>query len=223
MKLKMIMLMVLVSSGALLGTANLASAAIQDEVKGSEDGKGGTSHGYIKLTPGDDDTGVTKPIEETDPPGGTDNEGVLTLDNVAPLLFDTHKLEGKEQVYKSIVNNSNIQVTDKRGDEAGWNVQVSQTVFQDVTDNTKKLKGTTLVLPIGTFKNAGANVSLAPILMSVEVNDKPAVLMNAAKGSGAGTWANIFEKDEITLTIPAGNKTGEYLSTITWSLLDAPV
>lgn len=221
MKLKMIAVMGLFGAGLLVGTSTVL-AAPQDEVKGSEDGKGGTSHGYINLTPGDKDTGPTDPIEPTEPPGKTDNEGELTIDNVAPLLFNTHKLDGKEQVYTSAVANSNIQVSDKRGEEAGWNVQVSQTEFKDMKDATKKLKGTKLVLPVGTLKTAGTNVSLAPEVYSVEVNANPVVVMNAAKGAGAGTWANIFDKEEIKLTVPAGNKKGEYMSTVTWSLMDAP-
>ncbi|MGO2962843.1 MAG: WxL domain-containing protein [Carnobacterium maltaromaticum] len=220
MKLRMILVMGLIGSTMLAGSA---SAAIQDEVKGSADGKGGESHGYIQLTPGDaEEGGATEPTEPTDPPGGTDNEGDLTLDNIAPLLFDTHKLEGNEQVYTSIVTNSNVQVTDKRGEEAGWNLQVSQTAFVDKVDATKVLKGTKLILPIGTLKDLG-NVSLAPELRSVELNENPAILMNATKGSGAGTWTNIFNKDEVQLTVPAGNKTGEYMSTVTWTLMDAPV
>lgn len=221
MKLKTMTMIGLIGGSMFFG-ASVTNAAPQDEVTGSEDGKGGTSHGYINLTPGDTDTGKTDPIEPTNPPGGTGNEGVLTLDNVAPLLFSTHKLDGKEQVYTSVVENSNIQVTDKRGEEAGWNVQVSQTAFKDTTDATKILKGAKLILPAGVVKADEGNVSLAPTVRSVEVNSDLAVLMNAATGSGAGTWRTVFDKDEVKLTVPAGNKKGEYMSTVTWTLMDAP-
>ena len=220
MKLKTMTMLGLIGSGMLLG-ASTSTAAPQDVVTGSEDGKGGTSHGYINLTPGDTDDEITEPEEPTVPPGGTGNKGILTLDNIAPLLFSTHKLDGKEQVYTSVVENSNIQVTDKRGEEAGWNVQVSQTPFKDMIDETKVLKGAKLVLPAGTVKAEG-NISLAPTVRSVEINADLAVLMNAATGSGAGTWRTVFDKDEIKLTVPAGNKKGEYMSTVTWTLMDAP-
>ncbi|WP_257963779.1 WxL domain-containing protein, partial [Carnobacterium maltaromaticum] len=123
MKLKAMTVVGLIGSSMLVGTST-STAAPQDVVTGSEDGKGGTSHGYINLTPGDSDTGKTDP---TDPSGETGNEGILTIDHVVPLLFSSHKLEGKEQIYTSVVENPNVQVTDKRGEEAGWNVQVSQT------------------------------------------------------------------------------------------------
>ena len=220
MKLKTMTMLGLMGSGMLLG-ASTVLAAPQDVVTGSEDGKGGTSHGYINLTPGDSDTGKTDPTDPTDPSGETGNEGILTIDHVVPLLFSSHKLEGKEQIYTSVVDRPNVQVTDKRGEEAGWNVQVSQTAFVDQTDATKTLKGAKLVLPVGTLKDVG-NVSLAPELYAVEVNDAPATFMNAKTGSGAGTWTNFFDKDEIKLTVPAGNKKGEYMSTVTWTLMDAP-
>lgn len=221
MKVKTMTILGLIGSGMLIG-ATSASAAIEDEIIGSSDGKGGTSHGYINLTPGKDD-GVTNPVEPTVPPGGTVNKGVLTLDNIAPLLFSTHKLDGKKQVYTSVVENSNIQVSDKRGEEAGWHVQVSQTPFIDKVDNTKVLKGTTLVLPAGVVKAADSdNVSLAPTVSSVEVNADLATLMSSAKGTGAGTWLTVFDKNEVKLTVAAGNKKGEYMSIVTWALMDAP-
>lgn len=222
MKLKTMTMLGLIGSGMFIGT-NIANAAEpQDEVKGSADGKGGTSHGYINLVPGDTDTGKTDPEEPTVPPGGTGNEGILTLDNIAPLLFSTHKLDGKEQIYTSVVENSNIQVTDKRGEEEGWHVQVSQTPFVDKVDKTKVLKGTRLTLPAGVVKSDVGNVSLAPTVSSVEVNGDLATLMSAAKGSGAGTWRTVFNKDEVKLAVAAGNKKGEYMSTVTWTLSDAP-
>lgn len=220
MKLRTMTILGLIGSGMLVG-ASTATAAPQDEVLGSADGKGGTSHGYVNLTSGD--TGPKEPLEPTIPPGDLNNEGVLTLDNIAPLLFSTHKLEGKEQVYTSVVENSNVQVTDVRGEETGWNVQVSQTPFKDMVDETKVLKGAKLILPVGVVKAEEGNVSLAPTVQSVEVNADTAVLMNAAAGTGAGTWYTIFDKDEVKLTVPAGNKKGEYMSTVTWSLMDAPV
>lgn len=227
MKLKMMAAVGLIGSGMLVGTSvvNAEETAVQEEtpvqeeIKGSANGKGGTSHGYINLTQGDDT--ITEPEEPTVPPGGTHNKGVLTLDNIAPLLFSTHKLDGQQQVYTSVVENSNVQVTDKRGDEAGWHVQVSQTPFVDKLDSTKVLKGTTLILPAGVVKSAG-NISVAPTVNAVEVNADLATLMSAAKGSGAGTWRTVFDKDEVKLTVAAGNKKGEYMSTVTWALMDAP-
>lgn len=221
MNLKKVVLVVFLGS-AILGATTVVKAAPQDEILGSTNGLGGTSHGYIKLTPGDVTVGPVAPVKPTTPKGDTGNAGPLTIDNVAPLLFDTHKLEGKEQVYTSSVVGSNVQVTDNRGEEAGWSVQVSQTQFKDVVDPLKILKGAKLTLPVGTIETAGTNVSLQPMVYAVEVNETPVTLINAAKGSGAGTWVNTFAEKDLKLTVPAGNRNGEYMSTVTWSLTDAP-
>lgn len=46
--------------------------------------------------------------------------------------------------------------------------------------------------------------------------------MAANKNNGLGTWMDKFNASEVKLTVPAGNLAGEYVSTLTWSLLDAP-
>ncbi|WP_317946506.1 LPXTG cell wall anchor domain-containing protein, partial [Carnobacterium maltaromaticum] len=65
MKLKTMTMLGLIGTGMLVGTSIANAAEPQDEVKGSADGKGGTSHGYINLVPGDTDTGKTDPEEPT--------------------------------------------------------------------------------------------------------------------------------------------------------------
>ncbi|WP_317944918.1 LPXTG cell wall anchor domain-containing protein, partial [Carnobacterium maltaromaticum] len=65
MKLKTMTMLGLIGTGMLVGTSIADAAEPQDEVKGSADGKGGTSHGYINLVPGDTDTGKTDPEEPT--------------------------------------------------------------------------------------------------------------------------------------------------------------
>ncbi|WP_201785356.1 WxL domain-containing protein, partial [Carnobacterium maltaromaticum] len=41
---------------------------------------------------------------------------------------------------------------------------------------------------------------------------------------GRSSWSNAFEGngEKVTLAVPAGNKVASYVSTITWSLEDAP-
>ncbi|CAD5898794.1 conserved exported hypothetical protein [Carnobacterium maltaromaticum] len=235
-------------AGLLLTTVALTSigtvsAVDPNEVTGTPDGKGGKSHGYVKLEAGDGEGeegggGVTEPAKPTDPSGETGNEGVLTIDHVAILNFGSQKLSGKKVVYSNIVgavNSPNVQVTDKRGTEEGWRVMVSQTPFVDVTPNKGgKELAAQLTLPAGTIESVDAsNVSLPPVSSEVvEVNASPSLLMKASpgvetpgvptKGQGAGTWINSLPEAEIKLAIPAGNTVGEYISTMTWSLMDAP-
>lgn len=211
---------------SVLGMASTSFAAVDPtEVTGTEDGKGATSHGYIKLTPGDETTGPTDPIDPSEPGGETGNKGPLTIDNVSPLLFGEHELVGSESVYTTETKNPNAQVTDKRGKAEGWTLQVVSSEFVDQANEKNILKGALLVLPAGKAVSSLGNISTAPTTRGVALstnNGTAETLMQAEKESGMGTWVDKFDSSEVKLVVPAGNKTGEYVSTLTWSLLDAP-
>ncbi|MGG4397586.1 WxL domain-containing protein [Paenibacillus thiaminolyticus] len=183
-----------------------------------------TSQGSITIT--SEDT-VTPPIEPSEPGGETGNEGTLTIDNVSPLLFASHTLAGGDVTYTTTTKNPNVQVTDIRGTGAGWTLQVSATPFKDKTDNTKVLKGAIVTLPIGMLITSQDNVSTAPTAKQVQLSTDsdvtaPENLMVAKADTGLGTWVDKFDASEVTIQVPAGNLTGDYVSTLYWSLLDAP-
>lgn len=215
-----------VAATFLFSASITASAAIdQNEVIGTDGGKGAVSHGYVKLTPGDQETGPTAPIEPSIPGGATGNEGPLTIDNASPLLFGENKIEGGKMVFTTTTQNPNVQVTDKRGEGQGWNLQVKTADFIDQVDAKKILKGAELSLPVGTATPAAGNISVAPTVNAVvlsSTNAKAQTIMAAAKNNGLGTWVDKFDASQVKLTVPAGNLVGEYVSTLTWSLLDAP-
>ncbi|MGE6610753.1 WxL domain-containing protein [Peribacillus sp. NPDC076916] len=208
-------------------TPTFASAVDPTEVLGSESGKGATSHGHITITPADETTGPTDPIVPSEPDGETGNTGALTIDNVSPLEFNTHQLSGGAVEYSTTTKNPNVQITDIRGTGAGWTLQVSTSPFKDQTDETKILKGASVTLPIGTAVTTPGNVSPAPELRAVQLGTDsavttPQILMTAEKLKGMGTWVDQFEPSSLKIIVPAGNLAGEYVSTLTWSLLDAP-
>ena len=218
----------IVSAAALFVFATPSFAAIDPlEVLASPGGKGATSHGHITITPGDETTEPTQPLIPSEPGGETGNTGALTIDNVSPLLFDTHQLSSELVVYTTSTQNPNVQVTDVRGSGAGWTLQVSTTPFVDQTDSSKILKGAVVTLPIGTAKTTEGNVSNAPELRELKLGTdseqtEPDVLMTAQANSGMGTWVDEFDPNEVTISVPSGNLAGDYVSTLTWSLVDAP-
>jgi hypothetical protein len=196
------------------------------EVLGSPDGQGATSHGHITITPGDGTTGPTPPIEPSLPGGETGNVGSLTIDHVSPLEFDTHQLASGSVEYTTTTQNPNVQVTDTRGTGAGWTLQVSTLPFVDQTDNSKILKGAVVTLPIGTAVSPG-NISIAPEMYEVQlgtdsVETTPQVLMKAQADTGMGTWVDKFDPSAVKISVPSGNLAGDYVSTLKWSLVDAP-
>lgn len=183
-----------------------------------------TSQGSITIT---SEETVTPPIEPSEPGGETGNKGTLTIDNVSPLLFASHTLAGGDITYTTTTTNPNVQVTDIRGTGAGWTLQVSATPFKDKTDNTKVLKGAIVTLPVGTLLTSQDNVSTAPTAKAMELSTDsditaPQNLMVAAANAGMGTWVDKFDASQVTIQVPAGNLTGDYVSTLYWSLLDAP-
>lgn len=214
-----------VAASCLFSASITASAAVdQNEVIGSEDGKGATTHGYVKLISGDAEK-PTEPLESSDPSGETGNKGVLTIDNASPLLFGENNIKGGVMIFETKTDKPNVQVTDKRGEGQGWSLQVKTTDFVDQVDAKKILKGAELTLPVGTIVPAPGNISVAPTAATATLtstNAKAQPIMTAAKNNGLGTWVDKFDSTQVKLMIPAGNLVGEYVSTLTWSLLDAP-
>ncbi|MEI5994502.1 WxL domain-containing protein [Candidatus Enterococcus mansonii] len=218
--------------GTLLSTVLLAGGAVahaeSDDWKtviGTPDGKGATSHAHMTLQPGDETTDPTDPIDPSEPGGETGNKGPLTIDNVTPLEFGEHKLAGGESIYSATSDHPNVQVTDNRGEGKGWTLQVTSSQFTDVTDVKKTLKGAVLTIPTGELKTTEGNVSEKPTAKEVHLTtDKPTaeVLMVATDKTGMGTWEDLFNAEKVTVKVPAGNFSGEYVSTLTWTMLDTP-
>lgn len=201
------------------------ATATETNVAGSEEGTGAKSHGHVIITPKDGTTEPEKPIEPSDPSGSTGNKGALTINNVTPLLFGAHQLEGGKQTFTVTSKKPNVDISDNRGDKIGWDLQVTSSSFVDKLDATKTLKGAVIVIPVGELKTTEGNVSDAPAAYAVELDTtKPvsATIMSATSETGKGQWANIFDEKAVKLIVPAGNLKGEYLSTLTWSLIDAP-
>ncbi|HEY4431740.1 MAG TPA: WxL domain-containing protein [Paenibacillus sp.] len=216
MNIKKGLLQVLIFSTAILTIGTSVAAGAETSTT--------TSQGSITITAGNS---ATDPIDPSDPSGETGNSGPLSIDNVSPLLFDTHQLAGGKVTYTTTTTNPNVQVTDTRGTGAGWTLQVSATPFKDKTENTKVLKGATVTLPAGSLVTTPANISTAPEARIVELStdtDKtaPQNLMVAKGNTGLGTWVDKFNASNVTIDIPAGNLAGDYTSTLYWSLLDAP-
>ncbi|MNO34935.1 hypothetical protein D3C76_249810 [compost metagenome] len=216
MNIKKGLLQILILSTTILTIGTSAAAGAETSTS--------TSQGSITITPGNSET---DPIEPSEPGGETGNTGPLTIDNVSPLLFDTHQLAGGKVTYTTTTTNPNVQVTDTRGTGAGWTLQVSATPFKEKTETAKVLRGATVTLPVGSLVTTPGNISAAPEARVVELStdsDKtaPQNLMVAKVNTGLGTWVDKFSASSVTIDIPAGNLSGDYASTLYWSLLDAP-
>lgn len=184
-----------------------------------------TSTGKVSLLEGDA-TKPTAPIEPGDGGGETGQVGVLTIDNATPLNFGSVALTGNGQTLKNTAKAPNVQVTDKRGTGAGWNVTVKSSEFKDATTPTHTLKGAVISFPAGTATSSDATNVAKPVTSDLKVNadgtSGAQVIMTAGKDLGLGTWADIMPADGVTLDIAGGAYVGEYTAQLTWTLADTP-
>ena len=171
-------------------------------------------------TPGENDP-------EDDPTGNT---GPLTLDYVSSVHFGEQKIESKDMVYESTILRPFIQVTDRRGTGAGWQVTAQLSEFN--SEGNPTLPGAVL-----TFRNGTV---ISPCLLSDEPTPAEEIILyaggpaapvvTAEPQTGLGTWITRWFptsesalNDSVTLEIPAGAATIDtHSATITWTLSDAP-
>lgn len=166
--------------------------------------------------------------------------GPLSIDYVSNIRFGEQKTSGKDEVYyaaldKLVDSKGNeverpnfIQVTDKRGSNAGWHLTVTQN--EQFKNGKESLKGAVLKLDNGTMSSADGGESPSAS-QGIALNPGMASdVANAKENQGTGTWADRFGKDEaagkksISLSVPGKTKKvkGEYKTTLTWTLTDSP-
>lgn len=183
-----------------------------------------TTKADFELKAGEGGTGPTDPIEPIDPVDPP-MEGPLTLDAASNFNFGSIKLGEGNGLYDAVKEDGSvlgIQVTDSRGTGTGWNVTASMTDFKG--KGTNVLKGAALTISTGSVSTNSADKTKAPIASELVLNAKAAPIFTAAKDTGMGTWASLFEgKDKkVTLNVPEGNYVDKYAAVITWALQNAP-
>ncbi|MDT1940383.1 MULTISPECIES: WxL domain-containing protein [Carnobacterium] len=193
------------------------------------------------LIPG---TPVTPNPSDPHEPG---TAGPLSIDYVSNFHFGTATIDDADKIYyaqlDSVVDKTTglplqvpnyVQVTDKRGNNAGWKLLVKQNGQFKTTDTNKTpLDNAQLHL------SAGTPLSVVPILFSpttTAVNLDPtgaasSTVMTAVANKGFGTWTSSFGADNVggltgvSLNIPmVSTKVSnvQYKTTLTWNLEDSP-
>lgn len=189
---------------------------------------GATSQATVNVTAGGD-SGPTDPIPDPDHPG-TGNEGPLTLDYASSFEFNDTKITSGtvEATPKSdgAGLDSNLygaQVTDVRGTGAGWNLTVQLDKLSE--DGGHELKGATLSLPAGnvTTNNEDSSNAATSTAVTLGTDNTAQTILTASQDQGMGTWFSEMNGDNVKLSIPGGQYSGNYTSTLTWSLTDAPM
>ncbi|MGL9730640.1 WxL domain-containing protein [Enterococcus sp. DIV0756] len=236
----------------LLATTILAGIALVPATSFAADGGNYDSNGVITFTPNTDITNPVDPVDPTNPVTPVDptdptgpkpgTAGPLSIDYASSLDFGTQKITSKDEIYKAKAqkyldkdNNEKtgpnfVQVTDNRGTEAGWTLQMKQN-SQFKTTDAEELTGAVI-----TFKNGNvvtASDSAKPTGQATIVADPSGALKNvmeAKDGQGAGTYLLDWGTDAATaaesieLSVPGSTTkyAKKYSTTFTWVLSDTP-
>ncbi|MEV2910433.1 WxL domain-containing protein [Paenibacillus larvae] len=192
-----------------------------------------------EVTPPVDPDNPDKPAEPVDPnqPG---TNGPLSIDFASTFKFGTQKITSKDATYyaepqkfKDGSEHPNyVQVSDNRGTESGWTLQVKQN-GQLKSEKNHELTGAAI-----TVKNAGINTgssSAKPsqVQSSFTLTPNEAVqIVGAKQGEGSGTYVYKFgaaaDKNmdkSVELFVPGSTTkyAEKYETTLTWTLSDVPV
>lgn len=207
---------------------------------GGEDG----NHGGETIKPptgGDDgEDGVVDPGQKTS----------LRLSLLTAFDFGTIKMSGNTETYAANLPKPTfvtggkkerpnfVQVTDNRGNLAGWNVTAK--ISQQFTNGTSVLTGSFITLDNGwTEPQAADNAAFAPTVTTgtVKLTEESAPIASAAAGKGMGTWNIMYgtlhapqqgqlgdARKSVNLTIPGSVQkvAGTYTAKVEWTLANTP-
>lgn len=216
-------------SGLLLAPLLIQSVSAQDST---------TSDAQIQFTEPTDSPTILDPEDpsrdfpaqdETDDPQVTGNTGPLTIDYVSNLDFGVHKVDVAEATYQATNDLPFVQVSDRRGSGAGWNLTVEASNFTSAGEAT--LPGAYITLSNGEAVSRLANITAPTVSDSIVVNTggDAANVATAAVDAGMGSWVTRWSANgqetnpNVELTVPqAAASQGTHNSTLTWTLTDAP-
>lgn len=146
-----------------------------------------TSEATVSFT--GDDTTPTKPLDPTDPGDptnpGTGSAGPLSLDYVSNFDFGTNQIPSSTQTYTAKAQYPRVQVTDKRGTGAGWEVQANISPIASADDET--LKGANIILVSREVVTSPGNTSTKPTTSDITLKANDQTVFSATKDTGMGT------------------------------------
>ncbi|EGO9937517.1 TPA: WxL domain-containing protein [Enterococcus faecium] len=253
-------------AGAIMLALTMSQAALPvlaDETKEYK------SNGVVEFVPDDSPTDPVDPLDpdpenpvfpwdpttpDHNPQPGT--KGPLSLDYASSIDFGKNKISTKDQTYyaeaqylwnaahtekdESSARPNYVQVTDKRGNNAGWSLTVKQE-GQLSNSNTlnKELTGATISFKEGVADTVMEGVTAPETFDFVLTPGQSMNVMNAKENAGMGTWVDRFGTLEnmdiegetvlkdpaITLDVPGKTPKDavQYSTKLTWVLADTPL
>lgn len=187
------------------------------------------------------------PIVPLDPEKIEGTPGPLSIDYISHFHFGEQLISAKDETYYakldkvqladgSEVERPNfLQVTDKRGTNAGWKLQVQQGAqfSTDVAGKAKELRGATIKITDPIVKTTADNKAGAPKANpSITLVPEGAAqdVLTAQQDQGMASWIETFggngtEAKSVSLSVPGTSekvKDATYTTELTWTLSDTP-
>ncbi|WP_143463080.1 WxL domain-containing protein [Levilactobacillus enshiensis] len=154
----------------------------------------------------------------------TSPNATISLDTAPNISFGKNVTpNGKTNGSFYAVSADNPVEVSNPGLGSGWNVQLKNTPFTDAAGDTLSGAQLTLGTPEVAAANTG-NPSAAPVATSTPLNGSGTsqIVLAAPARGGLGIWDSEYGLAKINLTVPAGQVSGIYSSTLTWQLSDTP-
>lgn len=189
------------------------------------------------------------PLNPVTPPNSNGTTGPLAINYISKFKFKEEFISGTDQIYYAELDSIKladktdssvpnfIQITDNRGTNVGWKLQVQQ--GNQFIAGTNELVGASLKLSHPTIKTVQGNLALPPTAPPVVtiVPGSNGVLgpaqdvLTADVNKGMATWIETFGDaatgdKSVSLSVPgttAKVKDTSYSTELTWTLLDSPV
>lgn len=233
---------ILLSSGSLMSMSLVAHAA-DNSVNTTGDVN------FVEDTTPVDPLDPLNPVDPVVPVNPvTPTPGPLSLDYASSFHFGEQKISAKDETYYAVLDKVEgaedgstidkpnwVQVSDKRGTNTGWKLQVQQnSQFTTGSGETaKELTGASLSISNTAVKTTPDNQATAPTSTDITldpVSGSTQDVMVAQQDQGMGTWLDVFGDEStaaksIALSVPGTTekvKDASYTTELTWLLNDTP-
>ena len=155
--------------------------------------------------------------------GGTGG-GALELGSASNFNFKLNAISIKDEVYTAEGDANTVEVSDLRGTNAGWLLEVKQNGQLKNEDTlNKELSGSEIIIgnitPSSSWQTAAPSASEE---IKLDPNGASSPVMNAEENTGAGEW--LATMNNVRLAVPGKTVKDAvaYTTTLTWSLSDVP-
>ena len=148
--------------------------------------------------------------------------GELELSQVPAFDFGTQAISATTQAYAATNETSPVMVSDLRGTQEGWSLNVSLSPFTLSDNTTETLQGAFITIEAASVSGANGTTGTAPTLagtLQIDADSTETSILTAAAGAGSGVWKVDWVNTDAKLSVlPGTARAGANTATLTWTL-----